>query len=233
MLGLQVEEIAGMFGFTEFQGQSSLLHTSGTVELNTEYCTQKKPAWLVLIKLLCVAGMVAIGYGITVPTFLELKYPLWQAFVLGTAAMMLYTGVAFFIRPEANTDNLGWGGGMGNDPFQYSDNVNRFLWRAHCFLGPGRFTSETLLDLCVLLGLAGGDEVQTEEIEPEDQIALECAELIATSFDATKPIAPLAEGTPFASSAALSPDRFEPRSPNPFAGQQTLESWKYFQQSKS
>ena len=44
--------------------------------------------------------------------------------------MLIYTGIAFFFRPEPNTDNLGWGGGLGNDPFQTSDNVNRFLWKA-------------------------------------------------------------------------------------------------------
>lgn len=219
-----------MFGFTEIQGQSSLLHKSGTVELNTDYVTRKKPAWLVLLKLLCVAGMIAIGYGITVPTFLELRFQLWQAVVLGTAAMMLYTGVAFFIRPEANTDNLGFGGGVGNDPFQTSDNVNRFLWKAHCFLGPGRFTSETLLDFCVLIGLAGGAEVEQEQPAEGDLLNPECAALLSASFDPTRPIAPLASAS-FTPAPALSPDRFDKRPPSPFGGEQQLDSWKYFQQS--
>ena len=37
-----------MFSVTEMRGQSSLLHKSGSIEFNTEYCTRKKPAWLVL-----------------------------------------------------------------------------------------------------------------------------------------------------------------------------------------
>ena len=217
-----------MFGFTEIQGQSSLLHKSGTIELNTDYCTRKKPAWLVLLKLLCVCGMVAIGYGITVPTFLELGFPIWQAFVLGTAAMILYTGVAFFIRPEPNTDNLGWGGGMGNDPFQTSDNVNRILWRAHCLLGPGRFTSEALLDFCVLIGLAGAQERSEEPVE-QDQLDPLCETLLSTAFDATRPIAPLGSETSIAQLGSLSPTRFEQPPPGPFGGRQALDSWKYLQ----
>ena len=67
--------------------------------------------------------------------------------------MIVYTLIAFVIRPEPNTDNMGWGGGLANDPFQASDNVNRFLWKAHCVLGPGRFTAETFLDTCLLVGL--------------------------------------------------------------------------------
>src|SRR5438552_3692933 len=149
-----------MFSLLEMQGQSNLLDKSGTVELNTEYHTAKKPAWLVLVKLLGVAVMVVVGAAIVMPTLLELKFPLWQAVAITTGGMMIYTGIAFFVRPEANTDNLGWGGGMMNDPFQCSDNVNRFLWRAHCALGPGRFTAETFLDMCVLLRLVKGDEVQ-------------------------------------------------------------------------
>src|SRR5207244_3106206 len=123
-----------MFSLLEMQGQSSLLHKTGTVEINTEYYTEKKPAWLVLLKLLGVAVMVAVGAAIVMPTLLELEFPLWQAVAITAGAMMVYTGVAFFVRPEADTDNLGWGGGMMNDPFQSSDNVNRLLWRAQCVL---------------------------------------------------------------------------------------------------
>ena len=53
-----------MFSLFEVQGQSSLLHKSGTVEINTEYRTEKKPVWLVLLKLLGVAAMVAVGAAI-------------------------------------------------------------------------------------------------------------------------------------------------------------------------
>jgi hypothetical protein len=183
-----------MFSLTEFQGQSGLLHKSGTIEINTEYCGRKKPAWLVLLKLLGVAAMVAVGAAIAMPTLLELKLPMVQAVAITLGGMMIYTGVAFFLRPEPNTDNLGWGGGMMNDPFQCSDNVNRFLWRAHCMLGPGRFTAETLLDLCMLLGIAKGDEADSPAAIATIGAAPGAAGLepgLLSSFDATRPIAPL------------------------------------------
>jgi hypothetical protein len=50
-----------MVSFTEMQGQSNLLHKSGTVEINTDCYRQRRPAWLVLLKLLGVAAMVAVG----------------------------------------------------------------------------------------------------------------------------------------------------------------------------
>jgi hypothetical protein len=183
-----------MFSLTEFQGQSGLLHKSGTVEINTDYSARRKPAWLVLLKLLGVAAMVAVGAAIAMPTLLEFKLPMFQAVAITVGGMMIYTGVAFFFRPEPNTDNLGWGGGMMNDPFQCSDNVNRFLWRAHCALGPGRFTAETLLDLCVLLGIAKGDDVDPPSAAiataaPAGAGSFEPG--LLSSFDATRPIAPL------------------------------------------
>jgi len=183
-----------MFSLTEFQGQSDLLHKSGTIEINTDYSARKKSAWLVLLKLLGVAAMVAVGAAIAMPTLLELKLPLLQAVAITAGGMMIYTGIAFFLRPEPNTDNLGWGGGMMNDPFQCSDNVNRFLWRAHCALGPGRFTAETLLDLCVLLGIVKGDEADQPSPAAAPGVAPGAASLelgILSSFDATRPIAPL------------------------------------------
>lgn len=207
-----------MFSFTEIRGQSSLLHPRGGVDINTSYVTRKKPAWWVLFKLLLVAGMVAIGMGIGVPTLLEFKFPFWQAVVITTGVMFIYIGVAFFFRPEANTDNMGWAGGAANDPFQYSDNVNRFLWKAHCFLGPGRFTSETLLDLCVLLGIAGGDEVIDENAE-QAAMAAAATSGLSSAFDPTQPIAP-----------TLSANRFEQPPPGNHGGQVQLDSWKYLQQ---
>lgn len=147
-----------MFSYTEWRGQSRLLDKHGEIEINTEYVTRRKPAWWVFVKLLALALMIAAGYGIALPTLAH-HLPLWKAVVLIAGGMLIYLGLAFFIRPEANTDNMGWCGGLANDPTQYSDDINRSLWQFHCLLGPGRFASTTLLDLCVLAGIAAGDEV--------------------------------------------------------------------------
>jgi hypothetical protein len=205
-----------MFSLLEMQGQSSLLHKSGSVELNTQYCTRKKPIWLVALKLLGVAAMVAVGGAIAMPTLLQCKFPLWQAIAITLGAMAVYTGIAFFVRPEPNTDNLGMAGGMVNDPFQFSDNINRFLWKAHCCLGPGRFTAETLLDLCALIGLAGGEEViDSQTPAAAASLGAFVAAPSADSFDATRPIAP------------LDPNRFAQSSAHFVTGQIQLDTQRF------
>ena len=204
-----------MFSFSEYRCQSST-DTHGTVEINTEYVTRKKPAWLVLLRLAGVAAMIAVGYGIALPT-LAGALPLWQAIAAVAGVMLIYVGLAFFFRPEPNTDNMGWVGGGMNDPTQYSDNINRWLWNLSCLLGPGRFTAETLLDTCVLAGLAHGDEIIDDQVAAVD-VDIQSAELVAVAPTTEQP-------TP------LRPDRFEKPAPGPTGGQLQLDSWRYFQQS--
>ena len=197
-----------MFSYTEFRGQSSV-DKHGSVEIHTEFYRRRRPAWLVLLKILGVIAMVAVGFAIALPTSKEQApdFPQWKAIAIVTATMVVYTAIAFFVRPECNGDNMGWFGGTSNDPTQYSDNINRFLWKAHMVLGPGRFTSETLLDVCVLLGILRGENVIEEPTEPH--------------YTGQSPEAILASVA-------------QPPTENPSAGQQPsgpvqLDSWKYFQ----
>jgi hypothetical protein len=194
-----------MFSFTEFRGQSSLLDKHGAVELHTEFFRRRRPIWLVLLKILGVIAMVAVGFAIALPTFKEQapQFALWKAIVATAAAMMAYTAVAYFVRPEANGDNMGWFGGSTNDPTQYSDNINRFLWKLHMVLGPGRFTAETLLDTCVLVGLVRGEDVVEESGVPE--YTGSSAESIVASVSQPPPV------------------------PGQQPGGIQLDSWKYFQ----
>ncbi len=202
-----------MFSFTEMRGQSSL-DKHGAVELHTEFFRKRRPLWLVFLKILGVAAMVAVGYAIAIPTLKEEapKLQLWQACLAIAGTMIAYSAIAYFIRPEANGDNMGWFGGSTNDPTQYSDNVNRWLWKAHMILGPGRFTAETLLDTCVLVGLIKSEEPADENALPE--------------YTGASPEAIMA-------SAAHSPplaNSFVPPPPGPHGGGMQLDSWKYFQQ---
>jgi hypothetical protein len=208
-----------MFSFSEFQGQSNLPHKSGTVDVHTEYYRQKRPAWLVLLKLLGVVCMAAVWFAIALPSLVESNFPLWQAIAIATVIMIVYTVIAFVLRPEPNTDNLGWAGGMMNDPFQSSDNVNRFLWRLSCCLGPGRFTAETMLDLCVLLGVFNrGETAQPAPLPVQGAVAIASP---PGSFDPTRPIAP------------LDPNRFAQSSANFVTGQIQLDTQRFLKPSVS
>jgi hypothetical protein len=191
-----------MFSLAEMKGQSSLQQKGGTIEFNIDCYRHRRPAWLVMLKLLGVLAMIAVGTAIALPTLLEFEYPMWQAVAITAGGMLAYTAIAFFVRPEANTDNVG-------------DGINKILWRAHCALGPGRFTAETLLDLCVLIGVVNNEEVIGEAASTSP--LPNCGDTASgMAFDATRPIAP------------LDPNRFAQSSANFVAGQIQLDSQKYF-----
>jgi hypothetical protein len=158
-----------MVGWYEIVGERTSPQKAGTVRLNTFYETRKKPLWLVALKLLGMFAMFAVGYAILLPI---IPLPVWKSVALSSGLMLIYVGIAFFVRPEPNGENMGFAGGLLNDPMQYSDNVNRALWKAHCLLGPGRFISETVLDCCTLVGLTAErseEEHQLERQAKEDE----------------------------------------------------------------
>jgi hypothetical protein len=190
--------------FFDAPGQSCLPHKSGTIEFSAEYHTRRKPAWLVLLKILGSLAMIAVGAVIAIPSLVELEYPLWQAIAITVGGMAVYTGLAFFVRP---------------DPFQASESVNKWLFRFYCCLGPGRFTAETFLDVCVLVGLSKGAEVAEEEVEARGFGSVRAAPI--GSFDATQPIPP------------LDPSRFAQSSGNFVAGQIQLDTQRFLSTASS
>jgi len=152
-----------MVGWFEIVGERNDPKKSGSVRLNAFYETQKKPLGLILLKLVGLLILVAVGFGLILPL---VPLPLWQSIAAASGALLIYVGVAFFVRPEPNGDNMGFMGGMMNDTLHYSDNVNRALWNAHCMLGPGRFIAETILDCSTRLGLTA--EIMAEQANQEE-----------------------------------------------------------------
>ncbi len=63
---------------------------------------------------------------------------------LGTLAYLL---AGYFVHPAARSDNLGWFGGLVDNPFRFSDGANRFLATVAVLLWPGRFVAESLVAL--------------------------------------------------------------------------------------
>jgi len=134
----------------------------GEVTIHTDTVNEKKPAWLVILKVLALLVMVPIGFYLVV-AFIPL--PPLQASLVTAGVLLIYCGLAFFIRPQANEDNMGWLGGAFNDPFQYHDDINRALYQAHCMLGPGRFAAQSVIDLLTLCNLV--PEVTQEQAAQE------------------------------------------------------------------
>lgn len=91
------------------------------------------------------AGLTAIGFG-----------------------TLLYLFLGYTVHPKPDTSNIGWAGGLFDHPFRYSDDINRTLIFLTVALWPGRFVSESLVDMGRLVAHAmrkgpKGGEVERPE----------------------------------------------------------------------
>ena len=79
-----------------------------------------------------------------------------------------YLLIAYFVHPQPDLDNIGWFGGLFDHPFRYSDDFNRTLIFLLIILYPGRFISESIVDLIVLVCHAGQSSSSNDEYEYYD-----------------------------------------------------------------
>jgi len=68
-----------------------------------------------------------------------------------TGVLSGYCLFAYFFRPEPDTSNMGWCGGVLDNPFRYSDDINRFLLGLKIILLPGVFVADSVVDICLLM----------------------------------------------------------------------------------
>jgi hypothetical protein len=181
-----------MPSFIEFSGESEYdRRQRGTIELQGDYVAQRKPAWLVVGKLAMVLIVVGFAYALAL---MHIDYPAWKITAIYFGVVLAYCGVAYLVRPNANYSNMGWGGGMMNDPTQYSDNINRGLRDLECVLQPGQLAVESVLDLFIYCGLH-------RAYEPPEEPDYEQTHGVA-GVPLSPPVSPTTGRT-------LSPDRFD------------------------
>lgn len=130
---------------------------AGTIRIRKYHKRRRRSPVLVIAKLGAASAMTLIAMAAASTTSL----PIGVACLTAFGTVLVYALISYYVRPEPNVDNLGWFG--FNDPFQYNDNINRALLSLHCFLAPGRFIAETVLEFCVLMNLLS--EVTEADIE--------------------------------------------------------------------
>ena len=102
----------------------------------------------------------ALAYGATAVALLALVYAAISAGRGGgqgehlaafVVVAVIYLALGYSVHPDPDMSNLGWLGGLVNDPIHYTDNVNRQLLTLLLILLPGRFLSESLVDMVGLV----------------------------------------------------------------------------------
>jgi len=79
-----------------------------------------------------------------------------------------YLLIGYMFRPEPDRHNLGWFGGAMDNPFRWSDDVNRWLMFIMLALWPARFISESLIAMIAWpLRSSSVDASDDDDLGPE------------------------------------------------------------------
>jgi len=129
--------------FMEWWGEEVEPGKVGGVDLSGEHeACRCRP--LVLVRFVAVVVGLPVFWYLVTP---HVPLPAWQAVVLVVGGTLIYVAFSYLINPEPDLENLGVAGGLIDHPWRFSDDLNRLLLYAQCFLGPGRFVAESVLDV--------------------------------------------------------------------------------------
>ena len=135
----------------EWIGESHNPGSMGAIGVGRPEGPQRSRGLVIFSFLLSAAGVGAAYYFL----FTRLENPDAPMVLSVLAGTMVYLGVGYLLRPKPDMSNLGWAGGLFNNPFRISDDVNRFLLFLKIVLLPGRFVAESCVDVVVLIRNAG------------------------------------------------------------------------------
>ena len=115
---------------------------SGGVEAHPR---EKLPApWIILLRAaISIAGLTALLVWLGIPHGLG-----------ATLGCLAYVLIGTVLRPTPDYSNVGWLGGLMDNPFRISDDFNRFLVVLLVLLFPGRVMGSGLLLLLRYLSAA-------------------------------------------------------------------------------
>jgi hypothetical protein len=125
-------------GLIEIIGELIRPGKVGTVDI-TKRKREKHIGWLIVKTILSIAIVTVLYYLIYGKSFHT------KELLLYITIMAVYSAAGYFILPKPDYTNIGWLGGIFDNPFKISDDINRMLIFVMILLMPGRLISTTVL----------------------------------------------------------------------------------------
>jgi hypothetical protein len=132
---------AMLFGLLEWFGEMHDPGSRGSLAFSAP-----KVRWRPGIVVFLHTLLAYIGFGVLVWSIVYFAWGDWGWLTFWSCLLLLYLLAAHYLIPDADFDNLGWFGGLFDNPFRWSDDWNRllvFLWIMLC---PGRFMTVGMRD---------------------------------------------------------------------------------------
>src|SRR5687768_3050903 len=125
-----------LFGLLEWFGESLDPGNQGSLAVAAPEVRYRPGVVVVLHAVVALMLLGTAGYFIVAYTL-----PAWGWLVGWAVGLLVYLLAAHYFVPDADCDNMGWFGGLMDNPFRWSDDWNRMLIFLWLFLMPGRFIS--------------------------------------------------------------------------------------------
>jgi hypothetical protein len=128
-------------GIFEIIGELTNPGPVGKVDLNdNDYNIRQK-----LITIRFIVSLIIIGL-IEYLLIIQTNWDNDSANILWVnIGLFIYLLISLIINVKPDYDNLGWGPFLINNPFRYSDNINRSLVILNLLCAPGKFISKSIV----------------------------------------------------------------------------------------
>ncbi|MDZ7680516.1 MAG: hypothetical protein U5J63_02110 [Fodinibius sp.] len=132
----------------EWLFKSSNSGTTDNMDSPTASPSQFPPIVIILGFLVAHDGTGHPLYLAEFPTNWQQQWGLYLGICLGEITYLI---LGFFVQPQPDSDDMGWFGGLINNPFRISDNFNRFLLFLKILLLPGYLIARAILKFITLI----------------------------------------------------------------------------------
>ena len=99
------------------------------------------PNWVITL----LTGMLLVIYAIIIVSICENAVDPFSNGLITIITLIGYHTLAYFIQPSPDYSNVGWFGGLMDNPFRISDDLNRTLLFFKLVLFPGLLATRILI----------------------------------------------------------------------------------------
>ncbi|MHB8131346.1 MAG: hypothetical protein ACYDEX_20385 [Mobilitalea sp.] len=125
-------------GLIEIIGELIRPGKIGTIDITKR--KKEKRIGILIVKTILSIVIVTVLYYLIFGISFHIK-----EFLLFVFVMAVYSVAAYFVLPKPDYSNVGWFGGVFDNPFKISDDLNRMMVFIMVILMPGRLISITVL----------------------------------------------------------------------------------------
>jgi hypothetical protein len=132
----------------EWLFESDPSQKTGSIDTHERFSATQPPIVTIIATIISI---IVLGLPLYVADFPTDIAERWGTYLGIIGAEIIYLIIGFFVDAQPKTNSMGWMGGLIDNPFRISDDINRILFIVNILLLPGRLISVVILNFVVLV----------------------------------------------------------------------------------